>query len=143
MCLILKKKIPMSPHFLLFDTSKPVIFFQMCLIRTTTAYPCPNIKFDAVDASECRSEEVMYLLTLSVLITHLLYIFLTEGQDQYVHVLPGCVFVCVHNYVCKYVNLCVCVCVCVWGGGGRTEEVTKNNTCTRHKNDDLTCKVRI
>ena len=32
-----------------------------------TLYMCPNmIKFDEVDFSECHSEEVMFLLTLSV-----------------------------------------------------------------------------
>ena len=39
----------------------------MCLLRITLASLCPNmIHFDEVDFSECRSEEVMFLLTLSV-----------------------------------------------------------------------------
>ena len=39
----------------------------MCVIRRTIAYLFLNmINFDAVDFSERRSEEVMFLLTLSV-----------------------------------------------------------------------------
>ena len=39
----------------------------MCLLRNIIAYMCPKmINFDAVDFSECRSEEVMFLLMLSV-----------------------------------------------------------------------------
>ena len=39
----------------------------MCLSKMTLANLCQNmIHFDAVDFSECRSEEVMFLLTLSV-----------------------------------------------------------------------------
>ena len=39
----------------------------MSLIRSIKAYLCPNvINFDGVDFSECRSEEVMFLLMLSV-----------------------------------------------------------------------------
>ena len=38
----------------------------MFLLRSIKAYPCPNIKFDGVDFSERRSEEVMFLLTLIV-----------------------------------------------------------------------------
>ena len=39
----------------------------MCLIRRTIAYLCPNmINFDVVDFSECRSEVVMFLMTLGV-----------------------------------------------------------------------------
>ena len=59
-----------SLHFLLFDNSNPSSF-QMCFIRRTKAYPCPNmINFDAVDFSECRSD--MFLLMLSVVIAALL-----------------------------------------------------------------------
>ena len=40
----------------------------MCLVRSSIAKLCPNmIHFDALDFSECRSEEVMFLLMLSVL----------------------------------------------------------------------------
>ena len=43
------------------------MFFEMCLVRSTIAKLCPNvIHFDALDFSECRSEKVMFLLTLSV-----------------------------------------------------------------------------
>ena len=42
----------------------------MCFMRRTVAYLCLNmINFEEVDFSERRSEEVMFLLTLSVLIT--------------------------------------------------------------------------
>ena len=47
-----------SPHFLLFDTSKP-LFFEMCLVRNIKAFLCPNMikkKFDIVDYSERHSE---------------------------------------------------------------------------------------
>ena len=41
--------------------------FLMCVIRRIIAYLCLNmINFDAVDFSEHRPEEVMFLLTLSV-----------------------------------------------------------------------------
>ena len=40
----------------------------MCLIWSTTASLCAKMSFDAVDFSECHSEEVMFLLTLSVLV---------------------------------------------------------------------------
>ena len=50
--------------FFLFDKSSPLIF-QMCFMRRTIAYLCPNIiYFDASDFSERRSEEGMFLLTL-------------------------------------------------------------------------------
>ena len=40
----------------------------MCFMRRTVAYLCSALmNFDAVDFSERRSEEVMFLLTLSVL----------------------------------------------------------------------------
>ena len=43
----------------------------MCVIRRIIAYLCLNmINFDAVDFSERRSEEVMFLLTLSVVTAH-------------------------------------------------------------------------
>ena len=41
----------------------------MCLIMSIKAYLCQNmINCDVVDFSECRSEEVMFLLMLSVVI---------------------------------------------------------------------------
>ena len=46
-------------NFLLFGKS------NLLLIRRTIAHLCLNINFDAVDFSERRSEEVMFLLTLS------------------------------------------------------------------------------
>ena len=43
----------------------------MCLLSINLPNLCPNMNnFDAVDFSECHSEEVMFLLTLRV------YIFL-------------------------------------------------------------------
>ena len=42
--------------------AKAILVFQMCFIRRTIAYLCLNmINFHAVDFSECRSEEVMFL----------------------------------------------------------------------------------
>ena len=39
----------------------------MCLVRSTIANLCPiMIHFNALDFNVCRSEEVMFLLTLSV-----------------------------------------------------------------------------
>ena len=56
--------------FLLFGKSNLSIF-QMCFIRITIAYLCLKmIDFDAVDFSERRSEEVMFLLTLSVVFSY-------------------------------------------------------------------------
>ena len=51
--------------FLLFDSSK---LFLMCFIGITIANLCPYImiNLDNLDCSECRSEEVMFLLTISV-----------------------------------------------------------------------------
>ena len=52
--------------FLLFDARKSCVF-QIFLLRSIKAYLCPNIiNFDSVDFSECRPEEVMFLLMLSV-----------------------------------------------------------------------------
>ena len=48
-------------HFL----RKQTLVFQMCLLKSTDL--CPNmINFDVVDFSEFCSEEVMFLLKLSV-----------------------------------------------------------------------------
>ena len=42
-------------------------FLHMCLLRINLPNMCPNMNhFDAVDSSECHSEEVMFLLTLSL-----------------------------------------------------------------------------
>ena len=50
-----------------FLTQPNICFFQMCLVRNTIANLCPNmIHFDPLDFSECRSEEVISFLTLSV-----------------------------------------------------------------------------
>ena len=39
----------------------------MCLLRINLPNMCPNMNhFDAVDFSECHSEEVMFLLMLSL-----------------------------------------------------------------------------
>ena len=55
--------------------TQATLFFLMCLLRTIL-YLCPNmIHFDAVDFSECRSEEVMFLLTLSVYFMLLLRLY--------------------------------------------------------------------
>ena len=52
--------------FLLFDTSKPLLLRCSLLLRSVKAYLCPNINFDGVNLSEHRSEEVKFLLMLSV-----------------------------------------------------------------------------
>ena len=53
--------------FLLFDTRKSCVF-QIFFLRSIKAYLCPNIiNFDSVDFSEHCPEEVMSLLTLSVI----------------------------------------------------------------------------
>ena len=41
-------------------------FCFMCFMRRTIAYICPNINFDVVDFSECRSEEVISFFWRSV-----------------------------------------------------------------------------
>ena len=42
--------------------------FQIFLLRSIKVYLCQNtINFDGLDFSECRPEEVMFLLTLCVL----------------------------------------------------------------------------
>ena len=54
------------PILVLFDLTKR-LFFQMCLVRSTIAKLCPNmIHFDALDFSECRSEEVISFFWRSV-----------------------------------------------------------------------------
>ena len=61
-----KLPVAISPGFLIFNKSNPLIF-EMCFMRRIVAYLCPNmINFDGVDFSERRSEEVMFLLTLGV-----------------------------------------------------------------------------
>ena len=50
-----------------FQTQVNLYFFHMYLTRSITAYPSPNmIDFDVVDFSMHHSEEIMFLLTLSV-----------------------------------------------------------------------------
>ena len=54
-----------KPYFLLFEARISCIFL-IFLLRNIKAYLCPNmINFDAVDFSERRLKEVMFLLTLS------------------------------------------------------------------------------
>ena len=62
-----------------------------CLLRINLPNLCPDMNhFDAVDFSECHSEEVMFLLTLSVCMYVWMY---------------GCMYVCLYDcmYVCMYV----------------------------------------
>ena len=55
-----------KPYFLLFEARISCVFL-IFLLRSSKAYSCPYmINFDAVDFSERRPEEVMFLLTLSV-----------------------------------------------------------------------------
>ena len=55
-----------KPYFLLFEARISSVFL-IFLLRSIKAYLCPNmITFDAVDFSERRPEEAMFLLTLSV-----------------------------------------------------------------------------
>ena len=49
---------------LLFFGSSKRLFFEMCLVRSTIANLCRIM----IDFNECRSEEVMFLLTLGVVI---------------------------------------------------------------------------
>ena len=52
--------------YLLFDWSK-LLFFEMCLSRINLPNLCPNMNhFDAVDFSECHSEEVISFFWRSV-----------------------------------------------------------------------------
>ena len=64
--------------YLLFDWSKLLSFF-MCLLRINLPNLCPNMNhFDAVDFSECHSEEVISFFWRSVylnLLSPKLYIF--------------------------------------------------------------------
>ena len=55
-----------TPSYSFFDSTKHLPF-EMCVVGTTIAKLCPNmIHFGALNFSERRSEEVMFLLTLSV-----------------------------------------------------------------------------
>ena len=58
----------------------------MCLLRINLPNLCPNMNnFDAVDFSECHSEEVMFLLTLSVYIyiyIYIMYIYIYKRNDK-------------------------------------------------------------
>ena len=40
------------------------------------AYLCPNINFDEVDFSECRSEEVIFFFDVNNYLAHLAYLAL-------------------------------------------------------------------
>ena len=52
--------------YLLFDWSK-LLFFEMCLLRINLPNLCPNMNhFDAVDFSECYSDEVISFFWRSV-----------------------------------------------------------------------------
>ena len=54
------------PILLLFHSSER-LFFEMCLLTSTIAKLCPcMIHFDALDFSECRSEEVISFFWRSV-----------------------------------------------------------------------------
>ena len=73
------------------DKSNPLdCFNQMCFIRRTIAYLCPNmINFDVVDFSEHRSEEVISFFWCSVYIS------------------PSCILMYQINLVyCKHSCLC-------------------------------------
>ena len=52
--------------FFFFLTQSNLYFFQMFLLNSIKAYLCPNINFDGVDFSECRSEEVISFFWCSV-----------------------------------------------------------------------------
>ena len=53
--------------FYSFLTQSNICFLKMCLIRSTIANLCPiMVHSNTLDFNECRSEEVMFLLTLSV-----------------------------------------------------------------------------
>ena len=93
-----------SPHFLLFGWSKPV-FFKMWLIWTTTTNLCPNmIKFDVVDFSECRSEEVMFLLMVSVLHKRRLVVCIRISTTE-IKCRRKCFFLCKNHYEILTVRL--------------------------------------
>ena len=53
--------------YLLFDWSKLLFFFTVCLLRINLPNLCPNMNhFDGVDFSECHSEEVISFFWCSV-----------------------------------------------------------------------------
>ena len=56
----------------------------MCLLRINLPNLCPNMNhFDAVDFSECHSEEVIkFLLTLSVHETYLLHLIHSQNNHD-------------------------------------------------------------
>ena len=55
-----------QPIYLLIDWIK-LLFFDMCLLRINLPNMCPNMNhFDAVDFSECHSEEVISFFWRSV-----------------------------------------------------------------------------
>ena len=61
------------PILLLFDSTKHLLF-EMSVVTSTVVKLCPNmIHFDAVEFSECRSEEVISLFWRSVYVYVLTY----------------------------------------------------------------------
>ena len=82
-----KMTFAISPYFLLFDKSNHLIF-QICFIRRAIAYLSQNIKFDVMDFSERRSEEMVFLLTLSVWIRlqwHKLFSYRNKNQKLWLY----------------------------------------------------------
>ena len=62
--------LPFHLIYLLFDWSKLSFFFYMCLLRTNLPNLCPNmIHVDALDLSECHSEEVISFFWCSVYVS--------------------------------------------------------------------------
>ena len=60
-------KVTCSSHLILLFWLEQRIFFKMCLVRSIIANLCPvMIHLNALDFNLCRSEEVMFLLTLRV-----------------------------------------------------------------------------
>ena len=68
--------------YLLFDWSK-LFFFVVCLLRINLPNLCPNMNhFDAVDFSECHSEEVINFFWRSVYFMIFLFMLLaTIGRE--------------------------------------------------------------
>ena len=71
-----------TSYFSVFVTNKPSVFFSDVLNMTYHSFILsPDmIHFAAVDFSECRSEEAMFLLTLSVF-------YITKSSWQYKRIL--------------------------------------------------------
>ena len=84
-----RKKLPfvIKPYCLLFEARIPCVFL-IFLSRNIKAYLCPNmINFNAMDFSERRPEEVMFLLTLSVFThyTHHTHIHMRAHSHYRIH----------------------------------------------------------